>query len=68
MNRMNFLTKEYKDRLEIEEQLRKCLGIFVMVFLVLYVVSFGVGRIENSVQKKINTEMAEMAENNKRLK
>ncbi|MEI6857283.1 PilN domain-containing protein [Psychrilyobacter sp.] len=68
MKRMNFLTEEYKDRLEIEEQLRKCFGIFVIVFLVLYVVSFGIQRIENSVQKKINIENAEMAENNKRMK
>jgi hypothetical protein len=68
MNQMNFLTKEYKDRLEIEEHFRKCFGIFIMVFAVLYVVSFGIGRIENSVQKKINIENAAIAENNRRIK
>jgi len=68
MNQMNFLTKEYKNRLEIEEHFRKCLGIFIIVFLALYIVSFGIGRIENSVQKKINIENAAIAENNRRIK
>ncbi|MCS5420340.1 MULTISPECIES: PilN domain-containing protein [Psychrilyobacter] len=68
MNQMNFLTKEYKDKLEIEEHIRECFGVFVMVFLVLYAVSFGIERIENSVQKKISIEMTEIAENNNRIK
>ncbi|UUV19139.1 PilN domain-containing protein [Fusobacteria bacterium ZRK30] len=68
MNQMNFLTKEYKNRLEIEEHFRKCLGVFIGVFLLLYIASFGIGKIENSVQKKINIENAEIAEKNKRIK
>ena len=68
MNQINFLTKEYKDKLEREEQIRKSFGIFILVFLVLYLVSFGIGRIENSVQKKINIENMAIVENNKRIK
>lgn len=68
MNHMNFLTKEYKDRLEIEEHFRKCLGILIIVFLVLYGVSFGIKKIENSIQKKINIENSEIEKNNKMIK
>lgn len=68
MNQMNFLTKEYRNKLEREEQIRKCFGVFIMVFLVLYTVSFGIGRVENSIQKKINLENIEVAKNNKKIK
>jgi len=68
MDQMNFLTKEYKNRLEIEEYFRKCLGIFIAIFLLIYLVSFGIERIEKSVQKKISIENAEIAEKNKRIK
>ncbi|OQY42080.1 MAG: hypothetical protein B6227_03270 [Fusobacteriia bacterium 4572_74] len=68
MNQMNFLTKEYKNRLEIEEYFRKCLGGFIMVFLILYVTFFGIKMVESSVQKKINIERIEIAEKNKRIK
>jgi len=68
MNQINFLTKEYEEKLEKEEQIRKCFGVFIMVFLVLYTVSFGIGRIENSIQKKINLENIEVAENNKKIR
>jgi len=68
MNQMNFLTKSYKDKLEIEEYFRKCLAIFIGVFMILYIASFGIERIENSIQKKINIENAQIAEKNKRIK
>lgn len=68
MNQMNFLTKEYKNKLGREEQIRKCFGIFIIVFLILYIVSFGIGRIENSIQQKINIENIEIAKNKKRIK
>ncbi|MGB6128524.1 MAG: PilN domain-containing protein [Psychrilyobacter sp.] len=68
MNQMNFLTKKYKNRLEIEEYFRKCLGIFIGIFLIIYLTSFGVERIEESVQKKISIEKVEIAEKNKRIK
>ena len=52
MSQMNFLTEDYRNKLELEEYLRKCLGVFIIVFLVLYGVSFGIDKVEESVQKK----------------
>ena len=68
MNQMNFLTKKYKNKLEIEEYFRKYFGIFLIVFFILYLVSLGIGRVENSIQKKINIENSQIAEKNKSIK
>uniref|UniRef100_A0A6A7GBG8 Uncharacterized protein n=1 Tax=Hirondellea gigas TaxID=1518452 RepID=A0A6A7GBG8_9CRUS len=68
MNQMNFLTKEYRNKLDIEECFRKYLCIFLMVFLIFYLASLGIGRIENSIQKKINIINSQIEEKNRRIK
>jgi Tfp pilus assembly protein PilN len=68
MNNMNFLTDKYKERLEIENYFRKYFGIFIIILLVLYTISFGIKQIENSVQRKINIEKADIANSNERIK
>jgi type IV pilus assembly protein PilN len=68
MNNMNFLTEKYKEKLEIEEHFRKYAIIVFMAFIGLYLISFAIGRIENSVQKQINIENNQIAMNQKRMK
>jgi len=60
MNDMNFLTQKYKEKLEIEEYFRKYFGVVLIIFIGLYLISFGIGIMENSVQEKINKENNEI--------
>jgi len=68
MNNMNFLTNKYKEKLEIENYFRKYFGIFLITFFIFYMISFGIKQIENSVQRKINTENAYISNSNEKIK
>jgi type IV pilus assembly protein PilN len=68
MNNMNFLTKEYKEKLEVENYFRGKLLNFIMVAVILGVASFGIKQVGNLTQKKIDIEQTITNANNKRIK
>jgi len=67
MNNMNFLTKKYKEKLELEEIMRKNILIFLMVLLVLYVISLGIKQIDGKIQNEIDIENVYIDSNQEKI-
>ena len=64
---MNFLTEKYKEKLEIEEYFRKYLIIVTMAFIGFYIIAFGIGRVEKSVQAQIDIQNNQILQDKKRM-